>query len=96
MASSVAYSSLPGSTHPHPPEHKKLHPTDGSEELTVTLLLRRKGGPKKLKPSAMLTTRDWTSHSRSRIQSGKGELPGTSAVRPGLRTSICSIAQTTI
>jgi kumamolisin len=57
MASSVAYSSLPGSTHPHPPEHKKLHPTDGSEELTVTLLLRRKGGPKKLKPSAMLTDR---------------------------------------
>jgi kumamolisin len=44
MALSVVYHSLKGSEHPHPVGHKKLKPTSGSEEVTVTLMLRRKLG----------------------------------------------------
>ena len=45
MRSSVAYETLKGSEHPHPASHKRLKPTRGSEEVTLTLLLRRKVGP---------------------------------------------------
>jgi kumamolisin len=44
MASSSAYRSLKGSEHPHPAGYTKLKPTDSAEELTVTLLLRRRQG----------------------------------------------------
>ncbi|HTC45135.1 MAG TPA: protease pro-enzyme activation domain-containing protein [Steroidobacteraceae bacterium] len=38
------YSTLAGSRHPHPKPHRKLGATDPGEELTVTLLLRRRRG----------------------------------------------------
>ena len=50
MTSSVAYRSLKGSEHPHPADHKKLRRTSGSEEVTVTLLLRRKPGHAAMQP----------------------------------------------
>jgi len=50
MTSSVTYRSLKGSEHPHPADHKKLRRTSGSEEVTVTLLLRRKPGHAALQP----------------------------------------------
>ncbi len=40
------YITLKGSRHPHPGRHKKLGPTAGGEQLTVTLLLRRRRGSK--------------------------------------------------
>ena len=40
------YVTLKGSRHPHPEKHRKLGPTDGSEEITVTVLLRRRRGSK--------------------------------------------------
>ncbi|WP_233859532.1 S53 family peptidase [Paraburkholderia sp. HD33-4] len=42
MASSSAYLPIMGSEHPHPAAHTKLKPTDSKQELTVTLLLRRR------------------------------------------------------
>ncbi|RXH16671.1 peptidase S53 [Bradyrhizobium guangzhouense] len=54
MASPVSYAALAGSAHPHPQEHTKLRPTDAGEQLTVTLMLRRKPGHVKLKPEAMV------------------------------------------
>src|SRR5271154_82938 len=57
MAPAVAYRSLAGSTHPHPREHTKLRPTDGGEQLTVTLMLRRRPGHAKLKPEAIVADR---------------------------------------
>ena len=42
-----AYRTLKGSEHPHPAGRTKLKPTDSAEELTVTLLLRRKQGDAK-------------------------------------------------
>ncbi len=53
MSSPVAYRSLRGSKHPHPKEHKKLRPADGAEQLTVTLILRRRPGHAQLKPEAV-------------------------------------------
>jgi kumamolisin len=50
MPSSVTYHSLKGSEHPHPADHKKLRRTSGAEEVTVTLLLRRKPGHAALQP----------------------------------------------
>lgn len=50
MTSSVAYRSLKGSEHPHPADHKKLSRTSGSEEVTITLLLRRKPGHAAMQP----------------------------------------------
>ncbi|PCE30674.1 hypothetical protein BZL54_20095 [Burkholderia ubonensis subsp. mesacidophila] len=35
---------IKGSEHPHPAGHTKLRPTDSAQELTVTLLLRRRQG----------------------------------------------------
>jgi hypothetical protein len=40
------YVTLKGSRHPHPEKHRKLGPTDASEEITVTVLLRRRRGSK--------------------------------------------------
>jgi kumamolisin len=53
MASSVVYRSLKGSEHPHPADHKKLRRTSGSEEVTVTLLLRRRAGHPVMQPEHM-------------------------------------------
>jgi len=38
------YVTLKGSRHPHPKKHRQLGPTDGDEEITVTVLLRRRRG----------------------------------------------------
>jgi kumamolisin len=57
MPSSTAYRSLKGSKHPHPQEYKKLNRTDDGEEVTVTLLLRRKPGHVKLKPEDIIANR---------------------------------------
>src|SRR5580704_19225053 len=46
------YTTLTGSRHPHPKPHRKLGPTDPEQELTVTLLLRRRRGGGKLKALA--------------------------------------------
>jgi kumamolisin len=74
MASSISYRSLKGSEHPHPHEHKKLHPTDGGEQLTVTMLLRRKPGHAKLKPGAMVADRG-TRPSREEFAAARGAEP---------------------
>jgi kumamolisin len=50
MTSSVEYRSLKGSEHPHPKDFKKLRPTDRAENVTVTILLRRKPGQTVMKP----------------------------------------------
>jgi hypothetical protein len=44
MSTLVAYQSVKGSIHPHPTGHRKLRPTRRSEEVSATLLLRRKVG----------------------------------------------------
>ena len=36
------YVEIKGSFHPHPRDHQKLGPSKGSDEVTVTLMLRRK------------------------------------------------------
>jgi kumamolisin len=46
------YTTLTGSRHPHPKSHRKLGLTDPEQELTVTLLLRRRRGGGKLKALA--------------------------------------------
>jgi len=46
MAATSNYVALKGSVHPHPKDHKKIGPANGSDELTVTLMLRRKTGAK--------------------------------------------------
>ena len=38
------YVTLKGSRHPHPEKHRKLGSTDAGEEITVTVLLRRRRG----------------------------------------------------
>jgi kumamolisin len=40
------YITLKGSRHPHPQKHRKLGPTAGDEQITVTVLLRRRRGAK--------------------------------------------------
>jgi kumamolisin len=40
------YVTLKGSRHPHPEKHRKLGPTDAGEEITVTVLIRRRRGSK--------------------------------------------------
>jgi kumamolisin len=54
MALGITYRPLKGSNHPHPREHNKLHPTDTAEQLTITLMIRRKQGHPKLKPEAVI------------------------------------------
>ena len=54
MPLGTAYRPLKGSKHPHPREHKKLHPTDAAEQLTITLMIRRKQAHPKLKPEAVI------------------------------------------
>ena len=44
MALSAGYRELEGSAHPHPEDHTLLHATDGAQQMTVTLILRRKPG----------------------------------------------------
>jgi len=46
MAPPKGFKSIKGSEHAHPKEHKYLHPTAGNEMVTVTLILRRRGGQK--------------------------------------------------
>ena len=41
------YVEIKGSVHPQPKDHKKLGPCASSDQLTVTLLLRRKAGASK-------------------------------------------------
>lgn len=53
MTTSAAFRTLQGSEHPHPRDFKKLNATEGTQELTVTLLLRRKPGHTPLKLEAM-------------------------------------------
>jgi len=48
MAIPRGYVVLKGSTHPHPKGHKKLRATKGSQQITVTLVLRRRQGAEKL------------------------------------------------
>jgi kumamolisin len=50
MATSSAHRLLQGSEHPQPRGFKKLQPTDGAQELTVTLMLRRHLGHTLVKP----------------------------------------------
>jgi kumamolisin len=50
MATPAAFQSIQGSEHPQPKTFKKLHPTDAAQQLTVTVLLRRKPGNTALKP----------------------------------------------
>src|SRR5271156_5272858 len=47
MSVSSNYVAIKGSIHPHPKDHKKLGPTASTDQLTVTLLLRRKAGASK-------------------------------------------------
>jgi kumamolisin len=47
MAVSSSYVAIKGSVHPHPKDHQKLGRSPSSEELTVTLLLRRKASTAK-------------------------------------------------
>ncbi len=47
MSISSNYVTVKGSVHPHPKDHKKLGPTASSDQLTVTLMLRRKTGAAK-------------------------------------------------
>jgi kumamolisin len=54
MTASAHFHALKDSEHPHPAGALKLHPTSGAEELTVTLLLRRKPGHQVLKPEHMV------------------------------------------
>jgi kumamolisin len=54
MTASARFHALKDSDHPHPAGALKLHPTSGAEELTVTLLLRRKPGHQVLKPEHMV------------------------------------------
>ncbi len=44
MPKSSNYVAIKGSVHPQPKDHRKLGPTASSDQLTVTLLLRRKKG----------------------------------------------------
>ncbi len=57
MASATTYRTLRGSKHPHPAQHTKLHPTDGAEQLTVTLMLRRGPGRSRPSPDAIAADR---------------------------------------
>jgi kumamolisin len=57
MALGTTYRSLKGSRHPHPRDHSKLHPTDAAEQLTVTLILRRRQGHPAVKPAALSVDR---------------------------------------
>lgn len=50
MATSSAHRLLQGSEHPQPKGFKKLQPTDGAQELTVTLMLRRHQGHTQVTP----------------------------------------------
>src|SRR5580704_6017674 len=54
MSPTNNYRPLAGSQHPHPKEYKKLHPTDPAEQLTVTLILRRKPGHTRLTPRTVI------------------------------------------
>lgn len=57
MALSAEYRSLNGSLHPHPEGFKKLGPTNGANELTITVLLRRKPEHVVQKPEHMIADR---------------------------------------
>ena len=54
MATSSAHRLLQGSEHPQPKGFKKLQPTDGAQELTVTLMLRRHPGHTQVKPEEVI------------------------------------------
>jgi kumamolisin len=62
MSVSSNYVALKGSVHPHPKDHKKVGPTASSDQLTVTILLRRKVGaskqPEIVGADALRPTRD--------------------------------------
>ena len=54
MATSSAHRLLQGSEHPQPKGFKKLQPTDGAQELTVTLMLRRHPDHTPVKPEQVI------------------------------------------
>ncbi len=53
MPLAEGYVSLKGSDHPHPTGHQYLRPTDQAEQVTVTLLLRRRPGAALKEPKAL-------------------------------------------
>jgi kumamolisin len=57
MAMIHNYVPLKDSVHPHPPEHRDIAPTDGAQELTVTIMLRRRGGQARREPQASTAAR---------------------------------------
>jgi kumamolisin len=54
MATSSAHRLLQGSEHPQPKGFKKLQATDGAQELTVTLMLRRHQGHTQVTPEEVM------------------------------------------
>jgi kumamolisin len=54
MATSSAHRLLQGSEHPQPKGFKKLQPTDGAQELTITLMLRRHQGHTQVTPEEVM------------------------------------------
>jgi kumamolisin len=54
MATSSAHRLLQGSEHPQPKGFKKLQATDPTQELTVTLMLRRHQGHTQVKPEEVI------------------------------------------
>ena len=54
MATSSAHRLLQGSEHPQPKGFKKLQATDGAQELTVTLMLRRHQGHTPVTPKEVI------------------------------------------
>jgi kumamolisin len=82
MALGIAYRSLRGSQHPHPKDHRKLHPTDGAEPLTITLLLRRRHDHPEVKPEAVTVghgSRPTRGHFAAAYGADPGELAAVAA-----------------
>jgi kumamolisin len=69
MSVSSNYVALKGSVHPHPKDHKKVGPTTSSEQLTVTILLRRKVGASK---QAEIVARDAPRPTRDQFVEARG------------------------
>ncbi len=73
MATSSAHRLLQGSEHPQPKGFKKLQPTDGAQELTVTLMLRRHQGHTQVTPEEVIRQAIVAPHTRGlRKSTGRG------------------------
>jgi kumamolisin len=64
MATSSAHRLLQGSEHPQPKGFRKLQPTDGAQELTATLMLRRHQGHTPVKPEEVIARPSSRPHTR--------------------------------